>query len=71
MTEFESMYGSRQFEWRITSAEMASVSFVIALRKFEPWRDELNINVLRIVEGRLLWPSNAYNLLSENKNPHR
>ena len=70
-TVFEIIHGTDKFEYRITSEEMFDIFPAIVLRKFEPWREELNRNVLRIVESRLMWLVQPYNLMPENRNPYR
>ncbi len=68
------MYSNEElnFVWRLSLLELRTVSDVIIMRKFEPWRDIFNAIILRISEGNLLSVANPINFLQQtSRNPHR
>ena len=64
-------FGSHQFEARLSHEKMSEIFNVIIMRKFEPLRDVVIKNVLRIFEGRLLAIAAYINFIPQNGNPHR
>ncbi len=71
LKKFNKFWGSQQFEWRISSMEIGSIYDIFITRKFEPWRDILKLDMLKIIEGNLLGLAKSINTIPENKNPHR
>ena len=68
---FFTQYGTYQLEWRLSSEVISTISAVILLRKFEPWRDKINKFTLRLREGDLLKVAQPINKILHNRNPHR
>ncbi len=64
------IFGSLDFEWRLTNAVYENMNYVLVMRKFEPWRKNVSEFILRITEGQLLFPAKPRNHLPVNKNPH-
>ena len=59
------------FEWRMSAKEISSIFHVFVMKKFSPWKERINKQLIRIIEGDLLKIANPVNALLENKNPHR
>ena len=64
-------YGSDQFRWRMSKEDMGFIFNVLIMRKFGPMRNAINLNIMRILEGKLLSMGDAINLMPENRNPNR
>ncbi len=63
-------YGSRDYTWRLSNEAFGNTFYVLVMRKFEPWRNNVSEIILRIAEGQLLLVAEPINLISVNRNPH-
>ncbi len=45
--------------WRLSEEAETSMQFMLILRKYESWTEKFNMQLIKIKEGDLLWPSKA------------
>ena len=69
--EFVQIFGLLEFDWRLSPEVIGTIHNSIIMRKFEPWRDILSMELLRIIEGNLLGPAEPFILMTQNRNPYK